>query len=118
MLSRPAAVAKKPAPSQPVAQREAPEPKPKVAAAKPAAPAVSAPPPVHSFRDRVLIPDFLGMPRSQVAQVTQAGGLRVELRGEGVALSQDPPPGSVVLSERDTVKILFGPSGDGSGGRS
>jgi len=115
-LSRPVAVSRAPAPSKPVAERAAP--KPKVAEAKPAAPAVSAPPPpVHSFRDRVLIPDFRGMPRSQVAQVTQAGGLRVELRGEGVALSQDPPPGSVVLSERDTVKILFGPSGDGSGGR-
>ena len=68
---------------------------------------------MHTFRDRVLLPDFRGMPRSQVQQVTAAGGMRVELRGEGVALSQDPPPGSVLLTERDTVKVLFGPSGNG-----
>ena len=74
-------------------------------------PAVSArPPSVHSFRDRVLLPDFRGLPRKQVIQVTAAGGLRVTLEGEGVAVSQDPPPGSVVLSERDTVRIVFGPA--------
>ena len=100
-----AAPARAAAPTRRVAQAE---PKPP--------PAVSAPPPsVHTFRDRVLLPDFRGMPRSQVQQVTAAGGMRVELRGEGVALSQDPPPGSVLLTERDTVKVLFGPSGNDAG---
>ena len=106
------AAAPAPAPRAPApARAPAPEPAP-----APPTPAVSAPPPsVHSFRDRVLLPDFEGMPRSQVISVARASGLRVEMRGEGVALTQDPPPGSVVL-EQDTVRILFGPAGGATSG--
>ena len=119
----PTRVASAPQPESRTRSTPKPAPQPAPAAPRPARqvaahapkqaklPAVSAPPPsVHSFRDRVLLPDFRGLPRKQVMQVTAAGGLRVTLEGEGVAVSQDPPPGSVVLSERDTVRIVFGPA--------
>lgn len=89
--------------------------------AQPPAPAtVSAPPPpkppapppqleLTAYRDRVLLPDFRGLSRSEVTQVTAGTGLRVRLRGHGRAVRQVPPPGSVVAAGNDDVEIEFSP---------
>lgn len=89
---------------------------PAVAAAPPARAAVETPEAIEepeaielsAFRDRVLLPDFRGRTRSEVMQITAASGLRVKLEGSGLALRQDPPPGSIVVSGSETVRIEFG----------
>jgi cell division protein FtsI (penicillin-binding protein 3) len=99
------------------ARTAAPESEPVRVAASARTPA--EPPPVSSarsdvavdaFRDRVLLPDFIGLTRSEVTQVTAKNRLRVELRGDGLAVRQDPPPGSVVMAGSEIVRIQFRPA--------
>jgi len=128
-------------PTAPAPEPETPEPTPVAVAAHgatgtgaapepsppPAAPAVAAPPPprpapaleLSAYGDRVLLPDFSGLTVDEVMQVTAGTGLRVTLRGSGRAVRQDPPPGSVVASGSEVVRIEFSPSvGHGEGARS
>jgi cell division protein FtsI (penicillin-binding protein 3) len=72
-------------------------------------PAAAATPPVvlTAFRDRVLLPDFTGRTKSEVSQITAKNGLRVELSGDGLAVRQDPPPGSVVVAGSEIVRVQF-----------
>jgi cell division protein FtsI (penicillin-binding protein 3) len=86
------------APSAPPAPRPAPTP---------AAPPTVA---ISAFRDRVLLPDFAGMSKGEVSQVTALNNLRVELHGDGLAVRQDPPPGSVVVAGSEVVRIHFRPA--------
>jgi cell division protein FtsI (penicillin-binding protein 3) len=81
--------------------------------APPARPAAPPPAPelnLSAFRDRVLLPDFRGLSRGEVTQVTAANGLRVKLEGSGLAVRQDPPPGTVVAAGTETVRIEFRPA--------
>jgi hypothetical protein len=82
-----------------------------VASSRPTPPA-PAPPTVaiSAFRDRVLLPDFTGLSKSEVSQVTAKNRLRVELHGDGIAVRQDPPPGSVVVAGSEIVRIQFRPA--------
>jgi cell division protein FtsI (penicillin-binding protein 3) len=75
-------------------------------------PPAPAPPTVaiSAFRDRVLLPDFTGLSKDEVTQVTAKNRLRVELRGDGLAVRQDPPPGSVVVAGSEIVRIQFRPA--------
>jgi hypothetical protein len=79
-------------------------------------PAVAAAPPppaleVSEFRGRVLLPDFTGRSRSEVSQLSSKNGLRVELAGDGVAVRQDPPPGSIVDAGHEVVRVQFRAAG-------
>jgi hypothetical protein len=64
----------------------------------PPRPSPPAEPPVAfvAFRDRLLLPDFTGLTRSEVTSITAGGGVHVRFRGTGRAIRQDPPPGTVV----------------------
>jgi hypothetical protein len=84
-------------------------PAPSPVASKGAAPAVA----LSAFRDRVLLPDFVGLSKSEVRQVTAKNGLRVKLEGDGIAARQDPPPGSVVVAGSEIVRIQFRPAKPG-----
>jgi cell division protein FtsI (penicillin-binding protein 3) len=96
----------------------APDRETRVAHAEPASAPVPQPvtrrtatvPPVpatdNAFRGRVLLPDLRGLSRSEVMQVTAANGLRATLEGDGTAVRQNPPPGSVVAGGV-TVRIEF-----------
>ena len=53
------------------------------------------------------VPDFLGMTTRAVLQESTASGVPVETIGSGMAVKQDPPPGSA-LRPGVTVKVLFG----------
>ncbi|MEM7409286.1 MAG: penicillin-binding protein [Myxococcota bacterium] len=93
-------------PPRPAAAPAPTEPEPPAPVTVAAVPAV----PVEAFRDRVLLPDFVGLSRTEVMQVTAANGLSVKLQGDGVAVHQDPPPGSVVVAGSDVVRIEFRPA--------
>jgi len=98
-----------PAPAVPEKRIARAEPKPEPAKASVAVPTpapAKAPARNNAFRGRVLLPDLRGLSRSEVMQVTAANGLRATLEGDGTAVRQNPPPGSVVAGG-DTVRIEF-----------
>jgi hypothetical protein len=88
------------------AQRGEAERRPADAEPRPEPPTVQ----LSAFRDRVLLPDFSGLSKSEVRQVTAKNGLRVKLDGDGLAVRQDPPPGSVVMAGNEIVRIQFRPA--------
>ncbi len=106
----PAVVAKAPAaPAASVPKRVA-RPLPPVAARK--AVAQRALPEVVTSGDRVLLPDFQGLSVAEVRQITARHGLRVEISGNGRAIAQDPPPGTVVAARGTRVRVRFRAAGD------
>ena len=88
-VARPAPAA---APPKPVVQRALPE--------------------VAKIGDRVLLPDFQGLSVAEVRQITARQGLEVEVSGNGRAVAQDPPPGTVVAARGARIRVRFGAAGD------
>lgn len=52
-------------------------------------------------------PDFMGKSVRSVLEDSIAAGLTVEVHGEGLARSQDPPPGTP-LRPHALVRVQFG----------
>jgi len=52
-------------------------------------------------------PNFIGQSVRAVLEESTAEGIPVEISGDGIARSQDPPPGSV-LRPRATIRVQFG----------
>ena len=86
--------------------------RPPAAAPKPVA--RQALPEVARIGDRVLLPDFGGLSVAEVRQITARHGLEVEVSGNGRAVAQDPPPGTVVAARGARVRVRFGAAGDKS----
>jgi hypothetical protein len=59
-----------------------------------------------------LLPDFQGLSVAEVRQITARHGLAVEISGNGRAVAQDPPPGTVVVARGARVRVRFGAAGD------
>jgi hypothetical protein len=59
-----------------------------------------------SLGDRVLLPDFRGQTVDEVRQMT-AGRIQVKISGQGRAVSQQPPPGTVFALDSGLVTIRF-----------
>ncbi len=59
-----------------------------------------------SLGDRVLLPDFRGRTVAEVRQMT-AGRLEVKISGEGRAVTQQPPPGTIYALNSGPVQIRF-----------
>jgi membrane peptidoglycan carboxypeptidase len=93
----PAAVPSEPA-QAPAAPPPAPDPLPAVAA---------EPDRFVRLDDRILLPDFRGLSRKEVTEITAKSGLDVDLLGWGRVIAQDPPPGTVVAVREGRVKIRF-----------
>jgi cell division protein FtsI (penicillin-binding protein 3) len=83
------------------------------AAKPPAAAARPRPvPDVARIGDRVLLPDFHGLSVAEVREITARHGLGVEISGDGRAIAQDPPPGTVVVTRGARIRVRFGAVGD------
>jgi membrane peptidoglycan carboxypeptidase len=67
-----------------------------------------------SLGDRVLLPDFLGRTVAEVQQMT-AGRINVKISGQGRAVAQRPPPGTVFALKGDLVTIRFEPQSTANG---
>lgn len=68
------------------------------------------PPPqvaVAQLRGRVLLPDLENLSVTEVRAVLRSAGLALEVRGEGRAVAQDPPAGSIVSAEDVLVRVRF-----------
>lgn len=61
---------------------------------------------VHLVEERWLVPDFRGHSDAEVRRAAAAAGLRVDVSGAGLAIAQDPPPGTV-LDRGDPVRVRF-----------
>jgi membrane peptidoglycan carboxypeptidase len=57
--------------------------------------------------DRILLPDFRGLTRSEVSRITAQSVLDVKMTGRGRAVTQDPPAGTIVGAAQALVFIHF-----------
>jgi cell division protein FtsI (penicillin-binding protein 3) len=112
-----------PRPAATLTARRAPAPPADVKAAAATPPPVSAPPqpvavrpaeasppptpPLARLENRILLPDFRGLTLAEVKRIAAAGSLKLEVSGEGVAVGQDPPPGTVVPAHEGRVSVRF-----------
>jgi cell division protein FtsI (penicillin-binding protein 3) len=121
IVTRPTGGAPKPVPPTPEVRTAESQDAPDLrTAAAPEPPAVSAPPPrapapvleISRLRDRVLLPDLTGLSVAEVKAVTAQARVTVEVSGAGRAVSQEPPPGSIVAAD-SAIHVRF-ESGAGS----
>ncbi len=96
---------KAPAPKRPAARLAQRAPAPPGPATT-AAPRPTPPAPLAKLGDRVLLPDFRGLSRGQVQNMTAGVSLRVRLEGRGQAVAQDPAPGTIVAGTA-AVRVRF-----------
>ena len=68
-------------------------------------------PEVTRLLDRVLLPDLRGLTVDQVRTVTAKAEILVHISGKGLAVAQDPPPGTVVTNPA-AVSVRFEPRAD------
>jgi cell division protein FtsI (penicillin-binding protein 3) len=83
------------------------------------APAVSVPrverkafPELTRLADRILLPDLQGLTVAEVRAVTAKSQLHVEISGNGRAVAQDPPPGTVLATRGTRIQVRFEPGVD------
>ncbi|MDJ0849365.1 MAG: penicillin-binding protein [Myxococcota bacterium] len=110
-----------PAPAEPAPplQREPPArslPQTRTAAAKPApAPRPAARrrvPELVQLEGRVLLPDFSGYTVAELRELSAATELSVRISGRGRAVSQEPPPGTVVAARGARIEVHCEPGAD------
>jgi cell division protein FtsI (penicillin-binding protein 3) len=114
------------APKKPESRPQRPAAQPRVArksqpnpaqASRPSSAQASQPTAVErlaSLGDRVLLPDFRGRTVAEVKQMT-AGRIDVKISGEGRAIAQRPPPGTVFALTSGPVTIRFEAQSTASG---
>jgi len=68
-------------------------------------------PQVMRLLDRVLLPDLRGLTVDEVRTVTAKTDLIVQISGKGLAVAQDPPPGTIVTNQAP-VSVRFEPRAD------
>jgi len=79
------------------------------------APAVISRPPaltIATLKDRLLLPDFSGLSTDEVRRATVRIGLEVEMQGRGLAVSQNPAPGTILAGATRRVSVRFAPRGE------
>ena len=69
-------------------------------------------PNVESFEGRILLPDLRGLTVAEVEAVSKQAKLPVKITGRGRAVSQSPPPGTVVAAGDVSVLVLCEPRMD------
>jgi hypothetical protein len=57
--------------------------------------------------DRLLLPDFRGLSKREVRQITADSSLEVKITGRGRAVSQEPAAGTILASRQALVFIHF-----------
>ncbi len=109
--------------SEPAPSDRTPAPPPPARAARPAQapPAPSAqvvrvaapgrPQRVAAVDDRVLLPDFRGLSPEEVKRLTAGSRLNVEIHGRGLAVAQEPEPGTILAGASRRVRVRFAGGG-------
>jgi hypothetical protein len=66
-------------------------------------------PALTRLADRVLLPDLRGLTVAEVKAITAQAHLAVEISGSGLAVAQDPLPGTVVAERDARIQVRFEP---------
>jgi hypothetical protein len=61
--------------------------------------------------DRVLLPDFRGLSPEEVKRLTAGSRLNVEIHGRGLAVAQEPEPGTILAGASRRVRVRFAGGG-------
>jgi cell division protein FtsI (penicillin-binding protein 3) len=69
----------------------------------------AAVPVLTRLADRVLLPDLRGLTVAEVQAITAQAHLAVEISGSGLAVEQDPLPGTVVAERDARIQVRFEP---------
>jgi hypothetical protein len=69
------------------------------------------------LEDRVLLPDFRGFTVAEVRQIAATSQLSVSISGSGRAITQEPPPGTVLAIGSAPVRVRFEPGASAGDGR-
>jgi hypothetical protein len=72
---------------------------------------------VARVEDRVLLPDFRGFTVAEVRQIAATSQLAVSISGSGRAITQEPPPGTVLAIGGAPVRVRFEPGAAAGDGR-
>ena len=102
-------------PEPPRPSAPAPPPAPKKPAVEPPQVPPAAVPALARLNDKLLLPDLRGLTVAEVRQITASTALDVEISGRGRAVSQSPPPGTVVAVENARVVLRFESKTTGAG---
>jgi cell division protein FtsI (penicillin-binding protein 3) len=88
------------------------ETKPRASTPRPRAQAAAPRPrPLARFGDRVLLPDFRGLSIPEVRKLAASTPLDVEILGRGLAVAQEPDPGTILAGSSRRVQVRFAPEG-------
>jgi hypothetical protein len=69
-------------------------------------------PELTRLADRILLPDLQGLTVAEVRAVRAKSQLHVEISGNGRAVAQDPPPGTVLATRGTRIQVRFEPGVD------
>jgi membrane peptidoglycan carboxypeptidase len=73
------------------------------------APQRPAVPVLTRLDDRVLLPDLRGLTLAEVRAIAAQAHLAVETSGSGLAVSQDPLPGTIIVARDARIQVRFEP---------
>ncbi len=86
-------------------------PKPaKTAIKRPPATSTSVDRELVSLDGRLLLPDLRGLTVAEVRAIARSAGIAVLIEGEGRAVSQEPPPGTIVATRNAQIRVRFEPA--------
>jgi cell division protein FtsI (penicillin-binding protein 3) len=97
-----------PAPSRAAAPPEPPPRRERVAGRPAGHPGENR---IAALDDRVLLPDFRGLSPDEVRRLTAGSRLNVELQGRGLAVAQEPEPGTILAGGSRRVRVRFAGGG-------
>ena len=63
-----------------------------------------------SLDGRLLLPDLRGLTVAEVQAVARSAGIAVIIEGKGRAVSQEPPPGTIVVTRSARIRVRFEPA--------
>jgi beta-lactam-binding protein with PASTA domain len=58
---------------------------------------------------RALVPDLSGLTVAQVRAALARGGLDLDVEGDGLAVAQEPEPGTILAAGARRVRVRFAP---------
>lgn len=76
----------------------------------PAATSTSVDRELVSLDGRLLLPDLRGLTVAEVRAIARSAGIAVLIEGEGRAVSQEPPPGTIVATRNAQIRVRFEPA--------
>ena len=62
---------------------------------------------VYRFESAVMMPDFRGETVASARSMAAREALMIEIIGDGLAIDQDPSPGTVLIGRQKSIRVTF-----------